>query len=250
MRIFFKRAIFVLMFCFLAASPSWAQAISIRPQGHVNDFAGVLSAADRSKLEALCSQLDKQTGAQIAVVTLPSVKPDTVEQYAVKLFQQWGIGQKGKDNGVLFLTAVKDREVRIEVGYGLEGALTDAVTKSVLERYVIPAFQQGDFSKGVGIGTAAIVSLVAKEYDVAVTGSEQQVYQTVHRQQSPASRVFMIIISVMLVILFIKNPQLFLYWMMMSMMSGGRGGYGGSYGGGFGGFGGGMSGGGGASGRW
>ncbi len=252
MRKCFQRAILVSVFCLWMGSSSSAQVGLSRPQGYVSDFAGVLSSLDRSRVEMLCFQLEKKTGAQIAVVTVASVKPDTVEQYAVKLFEQWGIGQKGKDNGVLFLTAVSDREVRIEVGYGLEGAIPDAIARSVIERFIVPAFQQGEYSKGVGLGTAAIASLVAKEYGVEVTGSEEDVYQKVHREPSRGSSVVMAIISVIMLILFIKNPQLFLYWMMMSMMSGGRGGYGGggSFGGGFGGFGGGMSGGGGASGRW
>lgn len=248
----FQRAAFVFLLCLGISSLSWSQAGLPRPQGYVSDFAGVLSSQDRSRVEMFCSQLEKKTGAQVAVVTVASVRPDTVEQYAVKLFEQWGIGQKGKDNGVLFLTAVSDREVRIEVGYGLEGAIPDAIVRSVIERFIVPAFQQGEYSKGIGLGTAAIASLVAKEYGVEVTGSEDDVYQKVHHEPSRGSRAFMLIIFVSMLILFIKNPRLFMYWMMMSMMSGGRGGYGGgggSFGGGFGGFGGGMSGGGGASGR-
>lgn len=238
---------------FLAVVPLYAQALPVRPAGYVSDFAGILSEAQKQSVEMLALELEKKTTAQMAVVTMPSVKPETIEQYAVRLFEKWGIGQRGKDNGVLFLIAVQDREVRLEVGYGLEGFLTDAVSRSITERFIIPAFRQGKYDQGVQAGAVAITGIIAKEYGVTVTGQEDEVFQTVHRKSDNTSEAFALIIFLGMLIFFILNPRLFLYTMMFSSMSGRGGswsGGGGGFGGGFGGFGGGMSGGGGASGRW
>ena len=106
------------------------------PTGYVNDFAEILSTETRASLEELLSSTDASTSAQVAVVTIKSLDGDTIENYAEKLFQEWGIGQKGKDNGVLLLVAVDDRKVRIEVGYGLEGALTDAESSWIRNNFV------------------------------------------------------------------------------------------------------------------
>jgi uncharacterized protein len=248
---FLRKIILFVYCCFIWAAFSPAQNIPPRPQGYVSDFADVVSSAERRRIESLSQQLYQKTGIQLAVVTVSSIGPRTIEQYAVDLFQQWGIGQAGKDNGVLFLTAVQDRHTRIEVGYGLEGVLTDAVTRSIIERFIVPAFRQGQYSKGVEAGTLAIVSLIAQDQGIAITGQEDRVYQEVHEPKQEFN-IFSFIILVILVIIFIKNPRLFFFFLMMSMMSSGRrgSGYGSGFGGGFGGFGGGMSGGGGASGRW
>ncbi len=251
MRMLFQKITCIVILSLSVGLASWAESIPDRPQGYVNDFAGVLSGQASNRIEQLARQLEEKTKAQLAVVTVPSVQPDTIEQYAVKLFQSWGIGQKGEDNGVLLLVSVNDRRVRIEVGYGLEGVLTDAVTKSIIERFIIPAFREGAYPQGVEAGALAIVSLVADSYGLALTGAEQQVYQTLHKPErqgiNPRSIIFLIIMGV----LFIVNPRLFLYLIMFSMLGGRRGsGFGGGFGGGSGGFGGGMSGGGGASGSW
>jgi len=238
----------------LSALGVCAQNLPARPQGYVSDTAGILSSAQRQSLETLAVELEQKTSAQMAVVTVATVKPDTIEQYAVRLFEQWGIGQKGKDNGVLLLVAVQDREVRLEVGYGLEGALTDAMSKSIIERFMVPAFRQGAYDQGVRDGAVAVVSIIAREFGVTVTGREQQIYQRVQAGQDSSSDALGFIVFLGMVILFILNPRLFFYMMMFSAMGGGRSGSwsggGGGFGGGFGGFGGGMSGGGGASGRW
>jgi len=247
----------IKIFCVLAAfglgmliSAAWARSLPARAQGYVTDAAGILNAADEQSVAAVCGALEQKTGAQLAVVTVESTQPETIEQYAVRLFSQWGIGHQGKDDGILLLMAVRDRRVRIEVGYGLEGVLTDALSKAIIEAYMVPAFQQGNFSGGIRSGIGAIVSVVAQFHGVTVTGQEAQVTQRLARRQSvnPLSLFFFII----MLIFFIRNPRLFLYWMLFSSM-GGRGSWSrgsGGFGGGFGGFGGGMSGGGGASGGW
>ena len=216
---------------------------------YLNDFAGVVNTQDQEIINTLAQELDSKTTAQISVVSVNTTKPETIEQYAVRLFKKWGIGQKGKDNGVLFLIASADHKVRIEVGYGLEGVLTDAICSRIINEIVVPKFKQGEMSKGVLEGTQAIVSLVAKEYGAAITGQEADVYNRLHQD---TSGVWVIIFVFILIFVFytfsFKRPGVGWY----GYYGGSGGGFGGGSGssGGFGGFGGGGSGGGGSSGSW
>ncbi len=226
--------------------------------GYVNDFAGILDAAEEGQLHAMITTLEQKTGAELAVATVKSTAPEAIEAYAVRLFSSWGIGKKTKDNGVLVVMAVDDRAVRVEVGYGLEGVLTDARSRQVIETFMIPAFRQQQYGKGLIAGTAALVSLVAKAYDVEVTGQEQAVDEALRSSEgsdSVGALFFILMFILMLGILTLSGPSGLLYFLIGSSLGRGYRG-GGSYGGGFrgggfgGGFGGGLSGGGGATGRW
>jgi uncharacterized protein len=126
------------------------------PQGYVSDFAGLLSQGAGSLLEAQLSRLEKDTGAEVAVVTVTELGGTTVEDYAVRLFEEWGIGKKNEDNGVLFLVALIDRKVRIEVGYGLEPVITDGRAGRILDDDVLPFFKSGDYEAGIITGTSSI----------------------------------------------------------------------------------------------
>lgn len=123
------------------------------PTGLVNDFASVLSTDQKAALEQTLEANKQSTGNEIAVVTIPSLGGDTIENYAASLFKEWGIGQKGKDNGALLLIAIEDHQMRIEVGYGLEPALTDAISSRIIRNTLAPAFKQGDYNGGI---TAAV----------------------------------------------------------------------------------------------
>lgn len=118
---------------------------SLRPAADVNDFAGVLTPAQKESLEARCRQLREKTGAELAVVTLKSLEGEQIDDFAAGLFKQWGIGQKDRDNGVLLLVALDDRKARIEVGYGLEEILPDALAGRVLGEQLFPAFKRHQF---------------------------------------------------------------------------------------------------------
>jgi uncharacterized membrane protein YgcG len=133
----------------------------LTPSGPVNDFAGVLSSADRQTLLDVATDLEKTTSAQLAVVTIRSLEGGNIDDFAVKLFARWGIGQKGKDNGVLLLVAMDDRAGRIEVGYGLEGALTDARAGRLLEQTLFPSFREGRYGPGL-IETARQIAAIAR----------------------------------------------------------------------------------------
>ncbi len=130
----------------------------------VNDFAGVLSAADAEEIYALGAELDKQTGAQVVAVTVPTTGGEEIRSYGLELGREWGIGEKDKNNGILLLLAVEDRQVRIEVGNGLEGALPDAKTGRILDQYATPDFRNDDFSAGMRKAYRALINEVYIEY--------------------------------------------------------------------------------------
>jgi uncharacterized protein len=130
------------------------------PTGYVNDFAYLLSDSSRAELEARLVKLEKETSAEVSVVTIMSLEGDNIEDYAAGLFQSWGIGKKNKDNGVLFIIALFDRAVRIEVGYGLESVLTDGRAGRILDREVLPNFKNDNYEQGIQAGVAAIESYI------------------------------------------------------------------------------------------
>lgn len=138
--------------------------------GLVNDFAGVLDQGTAEKLKNLCSDLEKKTSAELAIVTVKTVAPLDSKTYAVKLFEKWGIGKKGKDNGILLLVGVDDHRVEIEVGYGLEGVMTDARAGRILDEYVVPRFKEGDYNGGIYNGAAALAERIATEKKVELGG--------------------------------------------------------------------------------
>lgn len=147
--------ILLLSLLVLATGAAFAQTFP-NPQGYVNDFAELLSSQVREQLESRLSQLDKETTVQVAVVTVKSLEGSTVEDYASRLFEKWGIGKKGQDNGVLFMVAKEERKVRIEVGYGLEAIITDSRAGRILDNDVVPHLKNNDYDKGIVAGVNAI----------------------------------------------------------------------------------------------
>ena len=139
---------------------------------YVQDNAGVFSASVSGYLQSLGRQLDQKTTAQLVVVTVPSLKGAPLEDYSLQILRQWGIGNKEKNNGVLMLISTGDRKSRVEVGYGLEGALTDGVTGQIQDQYMIPYFRKGNYEEGIARGYEALARRIAKEYNVqlAVSG--------------------------------------------------------------------------------
>jgi uncharacterized protein len=130
------------------------------PVGFVNDFAGLLSSEASAQLEAQLNQLEQDTTAEIAVVTITTLDGEPVEYYANELFEEWGIGKSGEDNGILFLIAYEDRQTWIEVGYGLETIITDGRAGRILDNDVIPQFKKGNYEQGIISGTASIESYI------------------------------------------------------------------------------------------
>jgi uncharacterized protein len=130
----------------------------------VYDYAYMMSDSARTQLDTKLVQFANETSNQIAVVTIDSLKGDTIENFAVKLFEEWGIGKKDKDNGVLLLIAREDRQMRIEVGYGLEGALTDAQSYWIIQNEIIPAFQSDNYDQGITNAVDKIIAATKGEY--------------------------------------------------------------------------------------
>ncbi|MBU0573014.1 MAG: TPM domain-containing protein [Candidatus Margulisbacteria bacterium] len=140
----------------LAAEVSFPKA-----QGYVNDFAGVLTPSEKQTLDALAANIKAKSGAELSVVTIKTVSPLDSKTYAVKLFEAWGIGQKGKDNGVLILLAMEEKRIEVEVGYGLEGDLPDGLVGSILDEYAIPNFAKGEFGAGLVAASKAIGTVMS-----------------------------------------------------------------------------------------
>ena len=147
---------FSLLFFFII--PNSANATSYPQQmGYVNDFAAVLTPQFASQLDAQLRVFEQKTTDQIAVVTIPTTQPDTIEDYSIHLAEKWKIGQKGKDNGIIMLFVMKDHTMRIEVGRGLEGDLTDIQSKHIQDNYIVPAFKKGNYEQGIQAGVNAVI---------------------------------------------------------------------------------------------
>ena len=256
---FFK--LFIAVFFVTIASSVIAQNVLPRPNPPklVTDQAGVLTPEQLQALEAKLVAIDDSSSNQIAVVILSSLEGQPKEEYATKLFREWGIGNKKTNNGVLVLVAIQDRQIRIEVGYGLEGAIPDITALSIIDNDIKLAFKAGAYYEGLDKATDNLAKAAVGEYKEA-------------RKKRSKSKgnplVFVMIVIVIVIILGKKGGgggsningggfSDFTTGMLLgSLLNGGssRGGWGGGSGGfgggGFGGFGGGSSGGGGAGGGW
>ena len=241
----------------ILAAPALALAALPPPSGFVNDLAGVMDPQTKSQLENYLSSFNRQTGVEVAIATLPSLDGRTVEDVAVQLFKEWGVGKKGKDNGILFLVAPAERKMRIEVGYGLEGAINDATAGRILDGEVLPRFRAGEMAGGIAAGAVAIVSTIVERekltFDSSAAAAGLPLEPAVNgNEDGPPATAIKILVLFAMIFVFIRHPWLFLFFLTSSGRGGGSGGGfgGGVGGGGFGGFGGGMSGGGGASRGW
>lgn len=138
--------------------------IPARPQGYVTDHANLLSGQTRNQLEEFLRDYEQKTTNQIVVVTLPTIGGEPLEEFSIRLAERWKVGQKGRDNGVIFLIVRDDHRVRIEVAYGLEGALPDALAGQIIHQVVVPHFSQGRFEEGIVTGVTAIVQATRGEF--------------------------------------------------------------------------------------
>jgi len=177
-----------------------------RPSGFVNDFAGVLKAQDALAIGSLASAVKEKTGAEMALVTVMSFEPyaSSIEEFSTALMKDWGVGERGKDNGVLFILAMAERESRIEVGYGLEGAIPDSAAGRILDTTVIPAFREGDYSGGLLKGCRTIAAYVAKEKGVNLENFDlPQIKETTGLRHSYGKVVFFIFLGLFFIFIFI-----------------------------------------------
>lgn len=147
-----------------AGLPAWSEEVAVPPlQARVTDLTGTLDAAARHALETKLAALEQARGSQIAVLLVPGTRPESVEQYALRVAEAWKLGRAGVDDGVLLLVAKEERALRIEVGYGLEGAIPDAVAKRVIEEIIVPRFRVDDYAGGLEAGVTALIGLIEGE---------------------------------------------------------------------------------------
>jgi len=261
-----------------------------QPVGFVNDFADVLTPEQEADLNAIINSLEQETTAEIAIAIVSSLEGNAKEEYAVELFEEWGIGKEETDNGLLILVAMQEREWKIEVGYGLEGAITDARAGRIARNHVVPNFQQENYYQGLKEAVTEFAGLIkedpaivakytpriAPQYAwfvligyivlaIAVIGASFPPKHKKNKTKKVVAVLGMDVVLLFLGFLIGTSAMVITFYIMMISLArlfghAGRGsgtffylggrGRGGFGGGGFGGFGGGMSGGGGAGGRW
>ena len=169
MKIF--RNLSLIFLLILSAESAFALPLPKQPEGYVSDYAGMISPSTRAGLEEKLRRYEKETSNQVVVVTFPSLEGEALEDFSIRLAEAWKVGQKGKDNGVILLIFKNDRKVRIEVGYGLEGALTDATSKLIIENEITPAFRAGKFEEGIEAAVDAIIAGTKGEYKAEARSS-------------------------------------------------------------------------------
>jgi uncharacterized protein len=260
------------LFTFLGLSAQEEFPARPNPPRLVNDLAGIVPHQAIAPLEDKLDRFNEKTSTQIAIVTVKSLYGYDKADYAVRLAEKWGIGQKGKNNGILILiqpktTAGRSGEIFIAVGYGLEGVIPDIVARQIIEAEIIPSFKQGDYFTGLDRGTNVLMSLTAGEF------TADQYSKKVGKAKGGLGGLGLIIFFFVMIVIFSRGRSQYHsigsspgFWgslFLMNMLGGSRGGSwddfsggrgdfvgGGSSGGGFGGFGGGSFGGGGAGGSW
>ncbi len=163
-----------LLLLAVAAIAAAALKVPPPPDHRINDYAGALSAADRSRLEQQLIGRERKSSNQVVVAIFRSLEGESLEDFSIRLAQAWRIGQKGLDNGVIFLIFLDDRKMRLEVGYGLEANLTDAIALSIIRNVVAPRFREGRIADGIAAGLEAIDQAIAGTYQRAAPASKRR----------------------------------------------------------------------------
>jgi len=254
---------FVSLFLFFLYLNVFPQEFPERPNTLVSDYTNTLTSDQVSQLEQKLVAFDDTSSTQIAVVIIQSTGVYDIADYTVRLAEKWGVGQAKKNNGVVLLVALKDHKVTIQTGYGVEGALPDAITKRIIENKITPSFKQGDYYGGIERGTNSIIAYTKGEYknDAAPKKGKSKGF--------PAGLIILLVVLFIIIsrkggggrggqIIGSRGGSSLFWWTLMSGMGSRGGGFGGGSsgggfsggGGGFGGFGGGSFGGGGSSGSW
>ncbi|MBW4890904.1 TPM domain-containing protein [Mucilaginibacter sp. HMF5004] len=265
----FKKIIFTCTLI-LTCGILFAQEIPVKSGTLVTDFTNTLSLQDKTALENKLVAFNDSTSTQIAVVLMKSTGSYDIAQYAIALGRAWGIGQQGKNNGILVLAALEDRKVTIQTGYGAEGAVPDAITSQIIQQQIKPNFKQGNYYAGLDEATTSLMKYMKGEYKADEQAADKQ-----NDSNGSGVGIIVFIVIIVLIMIFRKNNggggQIIgrrgsaspFWWFLAGSALGsssrgddgfGGGGFGGGSsgggGGGFGGFGGGSFGGGGSSGSW
>jgi uncharacterized protein len=158
----FRPFLLVTILVLLAAAHAFALDVPAL-RGRVNDYAGVMRQEQARDLENRLAQFEQETGHQVAVLTIPTLDGEDIEGFSIRVAETWKVGRKGFDNGVILVVAVKDRRLRLEVGYGLEGVLPDATAKQITSNYIVPSFRTRDYAGGILAGTDAVLKVIKNE---------------------------------------------------------------------------------------
>jgi uncharacterized protein len=266
-RFLFLPLLLTVSLAVLFAPPAWGDTKFPAPQGLINDFADIIPPSYEEKMTLLASEVLTKTGATLTVVTFKDIGGADIDEFTNRLYESWGVGGKGEDRGVMILLALKERKIRIEVGYGLEGIIPDGLAGQIRDQAMIPYLKKGEYGQGLYNGIYATASIIAKEAGI-VLAEVPPAPRAVTSKRGRSSYGIVPFLFLLFVFLFLFRSRrmgigTFLLLMLLgrggrgfggpSSFGGGFGGFGGGFGGfggGFGGFGGGMSGGGGASGSF
>jgi uncharacterized protein len=250
------RFVAILIAFLFSALPAMAAPSFPHLTGRVVDDAHILSEQTKSDLDQKLAALESKNSRQLVVVTVPSLQGYEISDYGYQLGRAWGIGQAKLNNGVLFIIAPNERKVRIEVGYGLEPILTDALSELIIQQAVLPRFRTGDFNGGTEAGVAALTQQLSLDPSAAEAKAAAAAQQMKNRGGSGTNPVSVLLIILFVFIALSRVFRGFGFWPLLFLggMGGGGGrsygGYDGGGGGGWSGGGGGSFGGGGASGSW
>jgi uncharacterized protein len=189
-----KKVILNLIF-FLLFLPSLVSALEVpRLEGYVNDYARMISPAAKSQLEAELQSFEQSDSTQLVILTIPSLQEESIEDFGIQVADAWKIGQKNKDNGIIFLVAKQERKMRIEVGRGLEGRLTDLLSGRIIDLVISPRFKRGDFDGGFLAGVSALVDATRGEFKAEAGPA--------HKSKGPSSFLTFLIVGFMVIIFF------------------------------------------------
>jgi len=239
--------VLVLAFCLRTFS---AEVIPPSPDHYFNDYAKIVSSATASQLNRTLEDFERQSSEQIVVTVFPKMQSDSsIEDYTIRVFRTWAVGQKTKNNGAALFVFVLDHKMFLQVGYGLEGVLPDALCKRIIDEQISPRFKAGDFDGGLTAGVQSIIAAAKGEYKG--TGATVADSQTAHESGGSFIGIALIVLIIIFVI-FSRGSGMFLPWLLLASSGSSRGWGGGGGSSGSGGFsgGGGSGGGGGAGGSW
>jgi uncharacterized protein len=241
-------AVFLSLSCLAAP---WAFALDVPPlSGRVNDYADVLNPSQEATLEDLLKGSENKTSSQVVLLTIKALQGEVLEDYSLKVVEKWKIGQEEFDNGLLVLVTMKERKIRVEVGYGLEHIITDAKSSYIIRKLMVPYFKKGDYYGGINKGLMAVSGLISKEFEI--TPEQLAKFKKEGKSRKGTHLPFGLIVFVIIIVLsFIRGGTRRGYRSGGIFWGGGFGSGGGGFGsgGGFSG-GGGSFGGGGSSGGW
>lgn len=226
------------------------------PQALINDFAGIIPPSYAQKMNLLAREVLDKTGATLTVVTFKDIGGANIDEFTNRLYEKWGVGKKGEDRGIMILLALKERRVRIEVGYGLEGIIPDGLAGQIRDQAIVPYLKKGEYGLGLLNGLYATASIIAKDKGIKLTGLPSTPKRVSSRRSRSSYGIIPLLFLIFIFLFLFRSGRMGIGSLFLLMLlGGGRRGFGGhsgfgGFGGGFGGFGGGMSGGGGASGSF